>query len=76
MTQPKAIAIIQQYFDSGSFAVAKNKAMSVEWVNVKLATTNGCIAINAFPEVNRLAGDKYTMLLRYVDHRSSLKEGA
>ena len=50
--------------------------MSVERVNIKLATTNGRIAIDAFSEVNRLAGDKYTVPLRYVDHRSSLKKCA
>lgn len=50
--------------------------MSVERVDIKQATTNSSIAIDAFSEVHRLAGDKYTMLLRYVDHRLSLKEGA
>ena len=48
--------------------------MSVERVNIKLTTTNGRIAINAFSEVNRLASDKYTVPLRYVDHHSSLKK--
>lgn len=57
VAKPESRAIIEQYLDGCASFVAKNKAMPAEWVKMKLASANCGIAIDAFPEINRLASN-------------------
>ena len=48
--------------------------MSTEWVKIKLATTNGGIAVDPSPEVDGLASQIDFMCIRYGQHaRYALK---
>lgn len=74
MTQPKPCAIIQQHLDGCAASIRKNKAMPAEWVKIKLATTNGSIAVDPFPEVDGLASQINFMCIGDGQHvRYALK---
>jgi len=43
--------------------------MPAERIEIKLATTNGCIAVDAQPEIDGLADQIYFMSIGNGDHR-------
>lgn len=68
--EPEALTIIDQEFESGRAAVAKQKDGAGERVAVETVTTQSSEHINALAEINRLISKHDGELRRQLNHKA------
>ncbi len=67
-TQPKTLSVVDQQFEGGRAAVAKQKDGAGEWVTVEAVEAQRGERINAFAKIHWLIGEHDGELWRELNH--------
>ena len=74
LTQPKSLAVVDQYFYRCPFPVAENKDTAAERITFELLAAYLGEPINALSKIGRLYGDQNAHLWGDLDHASPLQK--